>query len=311
MIVSKISFNPYNTSISNRYINKSYVSQNFAFTSDKTENENSENKSSSVKILASVAIAALLTGLALIGKRVRNNHILKQIPEDFQKIFKRLKGKKWKEFIDCAYSEMRSYMGLQEIAPEKVLIEGQNGLYRVTGGYLVPYNIIKFSSGITFALPKEKQIGMIAHELTHAKQYNIILRTEGLGADALADAIAESYIKNAMNSDFDAKFYLAYQNAKKIGKEKEFLKTQHNIWKQKFEENILENHKKVLSMPKYKPDSPEGKKAQEYLQAQRIYEFLPPSGIGSINYHNNPLEIEAYGYGDKIEKLYKKYLSLW
>ncbi len=61
-------------------------------------------------------------------------------------------------------------------------------------------------------------------------------------------------------------------------------------------------------MSKIKADSPEGIKALKHLEAERNYKGLNLLGMGTENYRNNPLEVEAYSFGDGIEQLIKDYI---
>ena len=62
-------------------------------------------------------------------------------------------------------------------------------------------------------------------------------------------------------------------------------------------------------MPKIKATSPEGIKAAQQFEAMKNYEGLNAFGFGSENYRNNQLEVEAYAFGDNIEKLFKDFIS--
>lgn len=112
---------------------------------------------------------------------------------------------------------------------------------------------------------------MIAHELTHCAQFTAILRTEGIGLEQVAEALVQS----------------AYADVPNIS-EDELRKEQSNVI-----ENLKENYADVLKMPKFRADSPEGKKALVYLDAYRTYKG--PSSFSMDEYFSNPLEGGAYG----------------
>ena len=73
--------------------------------------------------------------------------------------------------------------------------------------------------------------------------------------------------------------------------------------------NMKESHKNRLNLPKYKKDSQEYKDAEKYIEATRNYTNLDCFGVGSKDYYNNPLEKEAYDFGDKMEKYFRDFFG--
>ena len=96
-----------------------------------------------------------------------------------------------------------------------------------------------------------------------------------------------------------------------LSDEKEFLARVKESWSKDLTAKVQESYKDVLKMPKIKADSPEGKKAYEYLKANSEYETLDAFGFGSDAYKNNPLETEAYAFGDKIEAYFNKFCEAY
>ena len=95
----------------------------------------------------------------------------------------------------------------------------------------------------------------------------------------------------------------------KQGKGEEFIKKTVDNWTKELIPKIETNFSEVLKLPKIKANSPEGIKAVQDLEAMKNYEGLNAFGFGSEKYRNNPLEVEAYAFGDNIEKLFKDFIS--
>ena len=146
-------------------------------------------KSKRNKILAGLAIAttALVIGISVYKKK----KALNSIPPELKELFNSLKEKSGKEYIDDAYSGLVKHMGLDDIAPKSVnLTDNADGIFSITGGYNPLENTIEYSKGFSKRLNKEQQFNMLSHELTHCKQFTQVIRTEGLGVEALAEGIA-------------------------------------------------------------------------------------------------------------------------
>lgn len=250
-------------------------------------------------------------------KKQHSNNIQKSIktteniPNELKVIFEELNGKTGKEFVDLAYQKMVNYMKLEGIAPNSIIIQGESGLAKAKGGYDPVTNTIEFSKGFIENLTNEQQINLLSHELKHCEQFNNMIRTEGIGVKEYAKAIAENNVKNALNpSSFNNYWFrFKYNQAVENGTGEEFLQKTIDKGTEKLIADIETNFAQVLKMPKIKANSPEGIKAVEQLEAQRHYEGLGFLGIGGEKYKNNPLEKEAYVFGDNIGQLYKAFIS--
>lgn len=168
---------------------------------DSVELSTKKAKSKRNKIIAGLALAA---GAVLVGVAVyKKKKAINEIPQDLRDLFKSLKNKEGKEFVDDAYSGLVKHMGLDDIAPKNVnLTDKADGFCNaVTGGFYPEENAIKYSEGFS-KLTKQQQFNMLSHELKHCKQFNQIVQTEGLGVEALADSIAgNSLQKNIFGMD--------------------------------------------------------------------------------------------------------------
>ncbi len=141
------------------------------------------------------------------------------------------------------------------------------------------------------------------------------LRQKRLLSEIPADLqVRFANIKDLQGKDFVDKAYkemVDYMglSAKKEGKAEEFLaKIKDGALKSRVK-IVKENFADVLAMPKIKADSAEGKAAYEHLKAYSNYEGIGFLGCGGDAYKNNPLEVEAYSFGNKIEELFHKYLK--
>lgn len=272
---------------------------------------NNNKMSTGKKLGIAVGILATLgtiTAIALTrGKAIRNKRLLSQIPQDLQARFVKIKNLEGKTFTNKAYDEMVEYLGLKGIAPEKIQFEGNCGfLSGIQGGYDPSLNTITFTKNFISA-NKDSQIQMLAHELTHCKQFTNMLRTEGIGVEKFVETQVKNTFDNAIKNDII--FKLKFENANKIGKGDIFEKVVKETLTKKFTENVNKNFADVLNLPKIKADSPEGIKAFSDLKSYEAYPGLGMFGVGSEAYRNSPLEIEAYGFGDKIKDLFNKFIK--
>lgn len=264
-------------------------------------------------IAAGVA-AVLLTGTAILltkGKALRQKRLLSEIPADLQARFANIKDLQGKDFVDKAYKEMVDYMGLSKVAPKGITVNAEDKAFSITGGYNPMKNTIDFSKGFMSKLSREKQLNMLAHELKHCEQFTNMLRTEGITVEQYIGAGVDNIVKDVISgkSFNNISLQIAYEAAKKEGKAEEFLaKIKDGALKSRVK-IVKENFADVLAMPKIKADSAEGKAAYEHLKAYSNYEGIGFLGCGGDAYKNNPLEVEAYSFGNKIEELFHKYLK--
>lgn len=267
---------------------------------DSVELSTKKAKSKRNKIIAGLALAA---GAVLVGVAVyKKKKAINEIPQDLRDLFKSLKNKEGKEFVDDAYSGLVKHMGLDDIAPKNVnLTDKADGFCNaVTGGFYPEENAIKYSEGFS-KLTKQQQFNMLSHELKHCKQFNQIVQTEGLGVEALADSIAgNSLQKNIFGMDIKETL------TKEVGEEEAIKMINQEKEKRcaKLVTELKEKYSKTLSLDKFAADSPEGLQAKKYVEAINDYEGIGLFGVGSEKYRANLLEQEAYSFGDKMEEAY-------
>ncbi len=285
--------------------------------SNPVEQNNKPKGMSRGKKITIATVAAALLGIGAIvitrgkaaAKAAQKAKLLADIPPELQTRFSAIKDLKGKEFVDRAYSELVEYMGLKGVAPKEVAIKNADGLFSVTGGYNCIDNTIEFSEGILTKLCKKDQIGMMAHELRHCKQYTDMLRTEGITVEKYVESTVKSMLERAKNNGFNMQYQFAYNVAKEQGRLQEFLTNVKKQWTKDLSKKVRENYKDVLAMPKIKANSPEGIKAYENLKANSEYVGLGFLGSGSDAYRNNPVEVDAYAFGDKIEEMFEKFIK--
>ena len=253
------------------------------------------------------ALLGTLLSVTGIGKTAKD--ALSSIPEDLRAIFNGLKNESGEEFVNKAYTGIIKHLGIEDVAPSKVDLNAcEDGIISITGGFSPITNAISYSKGF-LQLPREKQFNLLAHEAMHCKQCNTMVRTEGIGISQLADAMADSSIKAVDSPGSMAIFQkIALDQARKDGREIELL----DIWKKQIigqaTPQMEKAYSSALQQPKISTDSEIGKKAKEYLEAFREYEGLNMFGLGSEAYRSNPLEQEAYSFGDKMEKYFSDFL---
>lgn len=236
--------------------------------------------------------------------------ISKNIPSEYKPIFTNLEGRTGQEFVDTAYGNMVSYMKLNGIAPKRITINSNNSVMSVTGGYDYIKNTIEYSQGFLEKLTPQQQMNLISHELKHCEQFSNILRTENIGVKEYARTISENSLKRALDKS-SSEFMLKsrYERALNQGKGEEFIKKTIDNWTKELTHEIETNFSEILKLPKIKANSPEGIKAVQDLEAMKNYEGLNAFGFGTEKYRNNPLEVEAYTFGDNIEKLFEDFIS--
>lgn len=285
--------------------------KNYSLSRECFDKFETKKTSTAKKIGIATAILATLATIATIaitkGKAARKTKLLSQIPKDLQVKFEKIKNLNGKDFTNRAYDELVDHMGLKGIAPNKIMFEGNGGFMGgVQGGYDPSLNTITFTKNFINA-NKDSQISMLAHELTHCRQFTNMLRTEGIGVEKFVETQVRNTFENALRKDI--LFKLKFENAKKIGQESKFIKVVKETWTQQFTEHINNNFADILKLPKIKANSTEGVKAFSDLKAYESYPGLGMFGMGSDAYRNSPLEIEAYGFGDKMKDLFNKFLK--
>lgn len=271
-----------------------------------TENKKKKTK----KIL--IAIGAIGVAVATIVGIIRGNKnktkILNSIPDDLKTVFGKIKDKNGDDFINEAYSQMVKHMGLEGIAPGKIGKTGSDGVMSITGGFNPIQNTIGYSEGFYTKVDKIKQLNMISHELKHCQQATDFLRTEGIGVEEYAKAWAETCVQSKIKDPlFRA---LTYEPAIKNGKGEDLLEQLRKNTYEQFKNELEQNYSEVLKLPKISADSDEGKRIYKLFEGCKNYEGLGMFGLGSENYRNNPLEVDAYAFGDKIEKFFGAFLGV-
>lgn len=274
---------------------------------------NAGPKNSKTKTAVMLGLTALGTvGVAIVAIRHgKARKVLKELPDNFKAIFNDIKFLEGEEFVNEAYVKLVKEMNLEGIAPAKIeIFSAQKGTFgELMGGYNCVDNKLEISESL-LKLSKSHQLDVIAHELKHCEQMTRILRTEGLGAEALARAEARSGVINSFNG---AIFDGGYREAREAGKLEEFIKPHVDKLTEKCLEKINKNHSKVLQLPKIKLDSVEGKKATEHLKAIENYDIGNTVFFGPMynkEYQNNIVEVEAREFGGKIRKMFEDYLSV-
>lgn len=272
--------------------------------------KNSKTKAFGLAAGITVALAAGAAILLTKGKAIRNQKLLAEIPKDLQARFSGIKNLEGKKFIDNAYKEMVDYMGLNKVAPKTIAINAKDKAFSITGGYNPMKNTIGFSEGFLTKLSKEQQLNMMAHELKHCEQFTNMLRTEGITVEQYVAAGVDSMIKEKLGpNSLEILLIQSYENAVKAGKGEEWLakvKQEAIVSRAK---TVRENFADILALPKFKADSPLGKRAYEQLKAYSNYEGIDFFGTAGKAYKNNPLEVEAYAFGGNMKKMFEDYIT--
>ena len=125
-----------------------------------------------------------------------------------------------------------------------------------------------------------------------------MLRTEGISVAKIANAYAVSDIRAMMINNKE--FKKMYNEAKRNGKENEFLSYMTAVGTRKTMKELEEAHSETLKMPKHPLNSKKGQKAQRDLVAQYNY-----NGADMEVYNNCPLEKEAMRVENIVKNAYK------
>lgn len=248
---------------------------------------------------------ALIGGAALIGVAIyKKKKSLNTIPKELRELYKSIKHKNGQEFIDDAYSGLVKYMDLDGIAPSRVnLTNKPDGLFNsITGGFMIQSNSIEYSQGFKTKLTKPQQFNLLSHELFHCKQFNQIIRTEGLGIEALTDAYTNTMLqKNILGQNMKETLVKKYGESEAI----RILKEKKDSLMQEYMPKLKECYNKTLQLSKFAADSPEGIQAKKYADALSHYEGLGLLGTAGELYKANLLEQEAYKYGETMQKAFE------
>ena len=249
--------------------------------------QNQQSQPIEAKVVQELPDSKAITGQDLVSG---NNISFK----DLDNLFKEIKDKNGKEFADAAYSGLVKLMGLEGMAPEKITWEKSEGRDYIVGDYRFYNNSIVFYTDCYDKLDKATQLGLLAHELTHCKQFVNMLRTEGLSVDKIAYAHAVADMRAMLINN--PAVMEEHKKAKAEGKEKEFIQKTTILWAMKTAEEIKQAHAKTIQMPKHPLNSENGKKAQADWVAKYNY-----NGADMKSYNENPNEIEARTFAEMIK----------
>lgn len=258
--------------------------------------QNQQSQPVETRVVQELPDSKAITGQDLVSG---NNISFK----DLDNLFKEINDLKGKEFADAAYSGLVKLMGLEGMAPEKITWEKNEGRDYIVGDYRFYNNSIVFYTDSYDKLDKATQLGIIAHELTHCKQFVNMIRTEGLSVDkiAYAHAVADMRAMLINNPAVMEK----HKKAKAEGKEKEFIQKNTMLWAMKTAEEIKQAHAKTIQMPKHPLNSENGKKAQADWIAKYNY-----NGADMESYSKNPNEVEAMTFENMIKGAYKVFCKM-
>lgn len=221
-----------------------------------------------------------------------------KIDNDLAALFQNLKGKDGKDFAETAYKGLVKYFGLDDVAPKSLSWEQSEGRPIVSDYKWYENKVVLYEDYFNKA-PKEKQIGYIAHELTHLKQTTNILKTESLPLGNYAVAIAVSDFKAMMTRN--PQMQNAYKTASLNGKGKEFSTYMIQKGAAQTYKELNTVFADVLKQPKHPLNSPEGQKAVNDVKAQAMY-----NGADLNEYNNCPLEKEAMDIENSIRLAYRQ-----
>jgi len=242
---------------------------------------------------------------------IKNNaEALKEIPRGLRTIFKELKDETGENFVHKAYSKLRKYMKLDGIAPDEI---GRLGPDEVThsgakvnieGGYNPRNNSISYTDGFFNRLEKHEQLNFLAHELKHAEQASKIIRS-GL-ISQYAGTWAKFQVSGVLQNPLNVPVQMALKKARENGKLSEFVKGAMFACKDETLKDMTKGHANTLKLPQYSPKSIGYKEGTNYFESYKTYS----NNIYDSEYKNNPIEIEAYAFGNQIEKHFQIYSQI-
>ncbi len=230
---------------------------------------------------------------------------LNEIPRSLRKIFNDLKDLKGDSFVNEAYRKMKSYLKLDGIAPEKIEKSGPDKLNKygertiIEGGYNPRFNSIVYSDGFFNKLQKFEQINFISHELKHAEQASKIIRSGFISQ--YAGTWAKFQVSDILQDPLNNVAQSALKKARENGTLKEFITGAMKACKEQTLNDMNNGHSGTIKSPKYNEGTIEYKKGERYLNSYKSYS----NDIYSDEYKNNPIELEAYAFGTKMEKYFK------
>lgn len=241
-----------------------------------------------------------------------------KIEQKYLDLFKDIEHLSGEDFTKAAYGKIAQIMRYENSVPELVI--KRTG----SGGKTTSHQIV---IDLKSCDTKEKQLGVIRHELEHFRQYDLIYRA--FGKDTFLNAkIMPSITKLKYNSDFCKKIFngKVYTELSKAEISNYLKKVKANISTEKFEQLLKENGK-------IKVNSTEYKEAEKYLEAAENYK-TPSMIIEDCNlqnvlkikkenpkqfelaqeffkeYKNNSLEKGAVYFENRIKEMYNLFISV-
>lgn len=308
------------------------------FRADKRQNTVSKEKTSTSKVKPFLYLGASIIpiGIGILGikKGVKNLEIAYQnrppaflnylLPEEkpivqqilkdgldpkLAEVFTKLKNIEDKEiFAREAYDALMKQTGYDGLKPT---LKIENYSDHDNAGAWNPLTFeMEIYKNPTLNGPKFSILSTINHEIEHFKQDCTILRTEGLGADAIVDAMRKKL------------FNLEKKDEKRCLEV--FKKTPETLTENDIEEIFnLQKDRAILRIhePYYKKaygvvsqNSEEGKMAKKYLEATENYTNIDPKASTSEKwnqeklYESNLLEKMAFAAGDRMRDAYQDFI---
>ncbi|MCR4881524.1 MAG: hypothetical protein K6A44_06200 [bacterium] len=196
-------------------------------------------------------------------------------------------------------------MKLDGIAPKKLRIVKPTEIDKfgfAAGGYHPTYNKIYINEKLLFEMSQKRMLDILAHELKHCEQHTNMCRLAGMTPDKYARVLAEGAVNRAINGGNGITGYF-YKRAVQEGNGQKFIEENVQNVIRKNIEKIKSAFASVFKAPKISPDSPEGKKALLQLESLKTYG-------GYSRHYEEPIEIEAHEWGNKIKNFFQKFLEL-
>ena len=208
-----------------------------------------------------------------------------KIPSEFVLLFENVRNKEGKDFIKASYNGLLNILNIETVADKKINFPFFNWLVPAEAKAAAsPANgSMTIYKGLMKEPDKWEQLGNVAHEAYHIKQYSDILRLEDVDLEAYVDTVT------------DLTYPLAREEQKK--ELREGIKI-----------SVSSFQKKAKKLGIIKKDSEEGKHAQKLFEALKNYPRLNQA-VSIRDYQNNLLEKEAYKYQDKIYEKAQLYIN--